>query len=103
MVGCAIRENKKNIVSYFLLRRRLDWRGRSELFLVRFKGGLPTVATTATMALVAVVTAAEPVEEEAAEVEAATAGLAPPPTALSISSLSLCSSSANRAFCSPIT
>ncbi len=60
---------------YFLLRRRLEWRGRSEHLRGRLRH--------------------RPLSPSAAE--------EPEVTALSISSLSLCSSSASRAFCSPIT
>lgn len=138
---------------FLLLRRRLECRGRSRLFLERLRDGTPSssmedtsdvanageATTSATAAAaVAVVTPvdvlaiAKPAEEDeededveapaeprtgtatpAAEVAVPApvvvvvddAAAAPPaPTAArSISSRSLCSSSARRAFCSPMT
>lgn len=104
-------------VSYFLLRSRLDCRGRSELFLVRLSDDPPSPscslgreAATATLPLPNTVpdVLAAAVEDTVVllDVEGtAVPGLGPPIAAalLSISSRSLCSSSARRAFCSAIT
>lgn len=99
-------------VSHFLLRSRLDCRGRSELFLVRFSEdptspsvslgeAAATAVKTAADVLAAVKDTAELLDVEGTVV----LGLGPPIAAalLSISSRSLCSSSARRAFCSAIT
>ncbi len=102
-------------VSYFLLRSRLDCRGRSELFLVRLSDNPPSPSGSLGRDSAATLPLADTVPDVLATVEdtvvlldvegTAVLGLGPPIAAalLSISSRSLCSSSARRAFCSPIT
>lgn len=106
---------KKTSVSHFLLRRRLDCRGRSELFLLRLSDDPPSPSGTLGSEAAAMLPLANTVTDVLATVEdtvvlldeegTAVLGLGPPIAAalLSISSRSLCSSSARRAFCSAIT
>lgn len=102
-------------VFYFLLRSRLDCRGRSELFLVRLRDDPPSPSGSLCREAAATLPLANTAPDVLATVEdtavllevegTAVLGLGPPMAAalLSISSRSLCSSSARRAFCSPIT
>ncbi|KAG7214377.1 hypothetical protein INR49_023088 [Caranx melampygus] len=94
---------------------RLDCRGRSGLFLVRFSDDPPSPSASIVIEAAARLPAANAVPDVLVTVEdtavlldvegTAVLGLGPPMAAalLSISSRSLCSSSASRAFCSPIT
>lgn len=106
---------KTHWVSYFLLRSRFDCRGRSELFLVRLSDDPPSPSGSKGREVVATLPPGNTVPDVLATLEdtaalldvegTAVLGLGPPIAAalLSISSRSLCSSSARRAFCSAIT